>query len=324
MTGIQIAFIRLLQTQAAWLAAPMLLFSLLGQPEFFLLIIAYLYWCSNPRLGLRLGLLMGISGGLNEALKVAFHLPRPYWVSSEVRALAPHPSFGLPSGHAQGAVTFWGLLAATARRRWFSLLAATLIVFIGISRVFLGAHFPTDIITGVMLGLAILIGFLTLEGPVGRRIAALPISGRLLLAFAGSIVLVLASSVAFAAIGGWQVPAVWAEGAIQQSGQPIDPLDPTRSATVAGFFFGFAAGAAVEWPRGMGICTAGGWSGHLLRYAFGITVAGTIWLLFGLLVPPESVMLAHILQYTRAAATAAWISYGAPVVFARMHPVGRA
>ncbi len=324
MTGIQIALIRLLQTQAAWLAAPMLLFSLLGQPEFFLLVIAYLYWCSNPRLGLRLGLLMGISGGLNEVLKVVFHLPRPYWVSPEVRALAPHPSFGLPSGHTQGTVTFWGLLAATARRRWFSLLVVVLIVLIGVSRIFLGAHFPVDIITGAALGLAILIGFLALEEPAGRRIAALPVSRQILLAFAGSLVLVLVSSAALSAIGGWQVPAAWSEGAIQQSGQPIDPLDPTRSATAAGFFFGFAAGAAVVWPREMDICAARTRSGHLLRYAFGLTVAGAIWLLPGLLISPESVLLAYTLQYIQSAAAAAWVSCGAPAVFARMHPAGRA
>jgi hypothetical protein len=49
-----------------------------------------------------------------------------------------------------------------------------------------------------------------------------------------------------------------------------------------------------------------------------------IWFGFGLLVPPEPVLAAYILQYLRAAAAAAWVSYGAPVVFARVYPAGRA
>ena len=113
MTDIQIAFIQALQTGAPWLVVPMQFFSFLGQPEFYLLVIPILYWCWDPRLGLRLGLLMGISGGLNEALKVAFHLPRPYWVSPDVQALDSHPSFGMPSAHAQGAATLWGCSPST-------------------------------------------------------------------------------------------------------------------------------------------------------------------------------------------------------------------
>jgi len=324
MTDVQITLIRVLQDQAAWLAAPMLFFSFLGQPEFFLLVVALLYWCANPRLGLRLGLLMAISAGLSTALKIAFHLPRPYWVSPEVRALASHPSFGLPSGHAQGAVTFWGLLAADARRGWFSLFVVALVFLIGASRIFLGVHFPVDVIAGFAFGLAILIGFLALEEPVGRRIAALPVSRQILLAFAGSIALVLTSLAALAALGDWQVPASWAAGAIQQSGQPIHPLDPGGAVTAAGFFFGFAAGAAAAWPRRGSICITGKWSDRLLRYVFGIIVAGMIWFGLGLLVPPEPIIAAYILQYLRTAAAAAWVSYGAPVVFARVYPAGRA
>lgn len=323
MTGIQIAFIHQLQTQAVWFAAPMLLFSLLGQPEFFLLVIAYIYWCSNPRLGLRLGLLMGISGGLNEALKVAFHLPRPYWVSPEVRALASHPSFGLPSGHAQGAMTFWGMIAAESRRRWVSVLVVVLIILIGASRIFLGVHFPADVIAGFAFGLVILIGFLVLEEPVGRRITTLPVSWQILLAFTGSIALALISFAALAALGDWEVPATWVEGALERSGQPIYPLDPRDGVTAAGFFFGFAAGAAAVGPRQASVCitsrTARKRSLRLICCVSGLLVTGVVWFGLGLLVQPDPTPGAYILQYIRAAAAAAWVSCGALMVFAHLY-----
>ena len=205
MIDIEIAFIQALQDQAAWLLILMQFFSFLGQPEFYLLIIPAFYWCRDPRLGLRLGLLMGISGGLNEALKVVFHLPRPYWVSPDVRAFGSYPSFGLPSSHAQGAVTFWGLIAAHVRRWWFWISAVAIILLIGISRIFLAVHFPADVIVGFAVGAGTLLGFLALEGPVGRRIARLPLSGQVFVALAGSLALALVSVSALATLGDWQV-----------------------------------------------------------------------------------------------------------------------
>ncbi len=316
MTDIQIALIQTLQAQAAWLEAPMRFFSFLGQPEFYLLVIPILYWCWDPRLGLRLGLLMGISGGLNEALKVAFHLPRPYWVSPEVRALGSYPSFGLPSAHAQGAVALWGLLAVDARRRWFWAFAAVMALLIGGSRVVLGVHFPADVVAGWAVGVVVLLGFLALEEPVGRRVAALPLSRQVLVAFAGSLALALASFAALAALGDWQVPASWAAGALERSGEPIHPLFLRDAVTASGLFFGFAAGAAVERRRGS-MCTVGKGSVRLLRYIFGIAVTGAIWFGLGLLVPPDPLAAAYLLQYLRAAVAGAWVSFGAPAVFAR-------
>ncbi|MDV2481473.1 phosphatase PAP2 family protein [Methanoculleus sp. Wushi-C6] len=315
MADLQIAFIQEVQGGAAWLEGPARLFSLLGLPALYLLVIAYFYWCRDPRLGLRLALLMGISGGINEAFKVAFHLPRPYWVCPEVRALESYPSFGLPSAHAQGAASFWGLLAVEARARWFLVLAAAMIFCIGGSRVVLGVHYPLDVVAGWGFGLLVLAGFLALEKPVGRRVAALPLSGQVLAAFAGSLVLALASFAALASLGDWEVPASWAAGALDRSGEAIHPLALLDAVTASGLFFGFAAGAAAEHRRGS-ICAATGGSVRLLRYTFGIAVAGAIWFGLGLFVPPEPLSAAYVLQYLRAATAGAWVSFGAPAAFA--------
>ena len=323
MTDIEIAFIQALQDQAAWLLVPMQFFSFLGQPEFYLLIIPAFYWCRDPRLGLRLGLLMGISGGLNEALKVVFHLPRPYWVSPDVRAFGSYPSFGLPSSHAQGAVTFWGLIAAHVRRWWFWISVVAIILLIGISRIFLAVHFPADVIVGFAVGAGTLLLFLALEGPVGRRIARLPLSGQVFVALAGSLALALVSVSALATLGDWQVPASWAAGAIERSGQPIAPLSLRDAATASGLLFGFAAGAAVAWPKRGGMCAVGKWSVRLLRYIFGILVTGAIWFGFGLLIPKDPGIAAFALLYIQAAAAGAWVSFGAPAAFAYLNLADR-
>ncbi|KLK89148.1 phosphoesterase PA-phosphatase [Methanoculleus sediminis] len=319
MTDVQIALIQALQTHAAWLEAPMLFFTLLGEPEFYLLVIAFLYWCWDARLGLRLALLMGITGGLNEALKVAFHLPRPYWVSPEVRALGSHPSFGLPSAHAQGSASFWGLIAADARRGWVWVFAVGMVFLIGGSRVFLGVHFPIDVLAGWGIGVAVLLAFLALEEPVARRIVALPLSGRVLAAFIGSLALAIASFAALAALGDWEVPASWAAGALERSGEPINPLLLLDAVTASGLFFGFAAGAAADRHPGS-MCARGKGSVRLSRYVIGILMSGAIWYGFGLFVPQDAVPAAYLFQYLRAAVAGAWVSFGAPAFFARYGP----
>jgi len=319
MTDIQIALIQALQVHASWLEAPMLFFSFLGDAEFYLLVIAILYWCWDTRLGLRLALLMGITGGLNQALKVAFHLPRPYWVSPEVKALGSNPSFGLPSAHAQGSAALWGLIAADARSRWIWAFTSGMIVLIGISRVFLGVHFPTDVLAGWALGAAVLLGFLVLEEPVGRRIAALPLSGQVLAAFAGSLALAVASFAALATLGDWEVPASWAAGALERSGEAIHPLDLLDAVTASGLFFGFAAGAAADRQPGS-MCATGKGSVRLFRYAFGIAVTGAIWYGLGFFAPQDAVPAAYLFQYLRAAVAGAWVSFGAPAFFARYGP----
>ncbi len=68
-------------------------------------------------------------------------------------------SYSFPSGHAYGTVIFYGLFALIDTRYlsspWdaaFSLLVALLIFLIGVSRVYNGVHFPSDVVAGWFLG----------------------------------------------------------------------------------------------------------------------------------------------------------------------------
>src|SRR3972149_4161143 len=104
--GITIAF-----QQLGGLAAVMRAFAFLGQEEFFLFALPVVYWCVDAGTGGRLGGLLVLGNSVNVLLKLAFHLPRPYWLDSRVQALATETSYGLPSGHAQNAVSIWFFFA---------------------------------------------------------------------------------------------------------------------------------------------------------------------------------------------------------------------
>jgi undecaprenyl-diphosphatase len=122
-------------------------------------IVSVFLWLTNHRWSVYL-LLVGVLGGqvLSSLLKNAFDRDRPSvieWVGQ-----ASSPSF--PSGHAMGAFIAYGAVAymvtrlqpTAATRRFTWLVAALLIGGIGISRMYLGVHYPSDVIAGFIGGLA--------------------------------------------------------------------------------------------------------------------------------------------------------------------------
>jgi membrane-associated phospholipid phosphatase len=141
-----------MQGLGAWPTQPMQFFSLLGTEDFFVVALPILYWCVDSMLGLRVAVILLIGTNINAAFKLALHGPRPYWYSPQVRTLATESSFGVPSSHAQNAATIWGLLAATLRKWWGWLAAVLLIFLIGLSRLYLGVHFPQDVLLGWLIG----------------------------------------------------------------------------------------------------------------------------------------------------------------------------
>jgi membrane-associated phospholipid phosphatase len=96
---------------------------------------------------------------LDYALKHFFQRTRPQlW---EILVARPS-SYSFPSGHAMSSMAVYGLAALLLARlypqqRWaFQLSAASLISLIGFSRVYLGVHWPSDVLGGFLLGSALM------------------------------------------------------------------------------------------------------------------------------------------------------------------------
>jgi undecaprenyl-diphosphatase len=101
---------------------------------------------------------------LNIALKLILHRRRPR--GRVVRTFGLR-SYSFPSGHAFGSVILYGLLAyiisAHLGRAWvvvLSLVGVWLVLSIGVARVYLGSHFPSDVLAGWLLGAVSLIAVL--------------------------------------------------------------------------------------------------------------------------------------------------------------------
>ncbi len=152
-----------------WLDAFFLAVTSLGSREFYLTLIPLVYWCVDRRVGIRLGLAFLVSIYLNFVLKDLLRLPRPS--GPGLRVLSPERDlgYGFPSGHAQGNATVWGYLAAAYRRRWLTVLAVALVALVSLSRLYLGVHYPADVLGGAALGLAVVAGFRAADGALARR-----------------------------------------------------------------------------------------------------------------------------------------------------------
>ena len=128
--------------------------SLAGYPTFLILFISFGYFYWSPSRFSRVAMMLFISGLINAFLKDFFQDPRP---AIELM-LDPKvgTSYGWPSGHAQVAVTLWGLIAYELKDKWVSLGAITVIFLIAFSRMYLGVHDLGDVVSGLLIGALIL------------------------------------------------------------------------------------------------------------------------------------------------------------------------
>ena len=301
-----------LQGWGSWLSLPMNLFSFLGTEEFFVLLLPLIYWCVDSSVGIRMTVILMLSTNINGALKMALHGPRPYWYSSSVRGLATETSFGIPSNHAQSAAVVWGILAAFLRKWWGWLAAVLLIFLIGFSRLYLGVHFPQDVVLGWIIGGLILWLMLRFWNPVTAWVKRQGAARQILFAFLVSLVTFVMPLIPFVwlKVINWQPPQEWAAYA-------TNAFSIQDFATSAGTLFGLLVGL-VWLARHGGFKTNGRWWTLVLRYLLG--VAGVLIIRYGLkfIFPEGENALSYFLRYLRYTLIGFWVSGVAPWVFIRL------
>ena len=163
--------------------------SFLGAEVFYLLVPILLLGIDRSR-GIAFTALLLLGNTISSLLKLGLHWPRPYWVDDRIIALTPlETSYGMPSGHALFAFSLWGFLALEYPRRGGFLLAMILASAVGLSRVYLGVHWPSDVLAGAALGCVILWIFRRSWPNIQPRLQRLSSRGAVLwsLFFSGSI-----------------------------------------------------------------------------------------------------------------------------------------
>ena len=312
-----IAFVIALQGLGDWMILPMRFFSYLGTEDFFFLVLPLIYWSIDSALGLRVGFILITSNLFNYMGKLLFAGPRPYWASSHVRALWAETSFGAPSGHAQNAMSVWGIIAASRRRVWIWVAAILLIFLIGFSRIFLGAHFPHDVIIGWLFGAGILWAFVRFWDPVAAWLGNKSFRQQTIIALMISLVIIAMGLAVVSLRHDDQIPVSWMDNALLAGTELPAPVDPNGIFTSAGTFFGLAFGLA--WIVSMGGYQAAGslWM-RALRYVIGLIGVLILWMGLGEIFPRGDGVLIYSLRFIRYALVGWWVTGGAPWVFMRL------
>lgn len=307
-----VRFVVALQGLGSWLELPMRFMSFIGTEDFFMFVLPVLYWCVDSQLGIRVAFILMLSQSIKGTLKLSFHGPRPYWYSAEVKTLATETSFGNPSGHAMDATVIWGMIAAWSKKWWAWLIACVIIILVGISRLYLGVHFPQDVFWGWLVGGLLLWLTLRFWDPVAAWLKKLSFGKQILAAFIFSLVLILLPLIPYfwLRFTDWQPDMAWASyagGAFSLEGV----------FTAAGTLFGLGVGLAWLTRRG-GFKTSGQWWQLVPRFLLGI--AGVFIIRYGLkfIFPEGETVLAYSLRYLRYALIGAWMAGGAPWTFVRL------
>jgi hypothetical protein len=254
---------------------------------------------------------------LKDILKLAFQGPRPYWFSTQVKALASETSFGVPSGHALMAVGLWGMAASLVKRPWAWVAAVFIIFMIGLSRLYLAVHFPHDVLLGWVLGALVLWAFLRLWEAVAAWAKKKSLGQQIGLSFALSVVMLVAGVIAVGSLRGWVMPVIWMENARQAGVELPAPVTLDSVITSAAVLFGMLAGLA--WMNSQGGYVADGsfWQ-RLARILPGLVGVLVLYLGLKAIFPGGDAFLPYTLRYLRFALIGLWVSAGAPWLFLKL------
>ncbi len=271
---------------------PFSFFTFLGEELFLLLLLPGIYWCLDRTLGVRVTVLFILSLFFNNAAKVLGNQPRPFEYDTRVRMLFATEGRGFPSGHTQSAVVIWGYLATQLKRRWATALAALLMGLIPLSRIYLGVHFPTDLLGGYLLGAVMLLLYVWLEPIVEARLAEMRFAALLSIALLLPFVLLL-----------------------------LYPGMDEGSVMIAATSLGTGLGLLLE-RRQVGFTAEGLWWQRALRFIVGVIGLLAFW--GGLRALFEGREPFYLLRFTRYSLLGLWVTWGAPWLFVKFGLTERA
>lgn len=305
---------------------PMRFISGLGEEVFYILVIPCLYWCVHKKVGLRLFFFLIFSTILNSMGKWILHMPRPYWIEPGINAKYIETGFGAPSGHSQNALGVWMYLAMLLHQflkvRFFYYIAALLAVLISFSRLYLGVHFPHDLLSGWFLACLLLFLFWLLAEPISRHTDAghnpqyTILSTLTLTSFLVIVLWAVMLSFMIRLPDIWQQNALWAHMALGKNIQ-IDPYSiKTLVSTLAMFV---ATGLALPLTaRYANYDPTGPLLKRIGRYSLGIIIFFLLYIGLSKIFPAKESVHYFEFRFLRYFILGFWVILGAPFIFLKL------
>ncbi len=155
-----------------------------GEEYVIILVLGLLYWSIDKKLGRRVSLAMAGSMIFGTLIKGIVLRSRPYLDNEQIKCVAaPHSDgdimsikeqgYSFPSLHSAMSVATYGTLAASTKKKVLIAIGVIVPFLIGLSRPFLGVHYPTDVLVGWAVGAISIFLFSWLENKFGYKIGFL-------------------------------------------------------------------------------------------------------------------------------------------------------
>ena len=152
----------------------------LGHELLYMIAGIVVFWCISKKWGYYLLCVGGLGTLISQFAKIACRIPRP-WVKypgftivENARAAATGYSF--PSGHVSGIVGTAGCWWRITTNRWLRAICIFVILLVSFSRLYLGVHYPSDVIFSLVVGALLVAGmyplFAKADGKPGTVFAA--------------------------------------------------------------------------------------------------------------------------------------------------------
>ncbi|OOB77979.1 MAG: hypothetical protein BEN18_09410 [Epulopiscium sp. Nuni2H_MBin001] len=160
--------------------------TMLAENTFILAILTIIYWCLNKKIAIKMSWIVLFNGVLNGMLKNMINKPRPfeYGIIKPLH-LETATSSAFPSGHTQTATAFWGSAIIIFQNKKVWILGVLMSIIIAVTRLYLGVHWPSDVIGGLLAGiLGVALANKLLNSNIGfEKLHIIAISGALILVY---------------------------------------------------------------------------------------------------------------------------------------------
>lgn len=151
-----------------------------GEELVLVLIIGFLYWSYDKKVGKFVGINVAVGTVANPLVKNVFLRRRPYFDHDSIQCLKPVDAdadvfdiaaqgYSFPSGHSQNAAIAYPSIAIKIKHNWVRIVAILLPILVGVSRFFLGVHYPTDVLAGWALGILLVVVMTILQTKIKHQ-----------------------------------------------------------------------------------------------------------------------------------------------------------
>lgn len=126
--------------------------TMLGEETIIIVLMAIVYFMVDKNLARRMFFITAASLSSNCIIKNFVKRPRPFTRGISCVREETATGYAFPSGHTQTFATWSSGFSFYLKKNWMIILSVILTLLVGFSRLYLGAHYPSDVIVGMLLG----------------------------------------------------------------------------------------------------------------------------------------------------------------------------